>query len=244
MSLRVAILECGVPSSDILRSWYPGYGAMFEELLCSEEKPDLQLVVTKWLVDHDGATYPELDDVDVILISGSKHSAYLDVSWINRLVEFTSQALRSPAVRVVGICFGHQILGRAMGAPVEKNKLGWEVSVCEIDLNATGKLLFKRDKLSLQFSHQDIVLSCPAHVQNLGSSPKCDIQGFFWPGRLLSLQGHPEFNERIMRETLKMKQQTSSLTEDEFQDAMIRVAQKHDGHLVGQVLLKFMLGQE
>jgi GMP synthase-like glutamine amidotransferase len=56
-------------------------------------------------------------------------SAYKDIPWINQLVEFVSSIIdKHPKVKIVGICFGHQIVARAMGGQVIKNPLGWEVN--------------------------------------------------------------------------------------------------------------------
>lgn len=41
------------------------------------------------------------------------------------------------------MCYGHQIVGRALGAKVAKSEGGaWEVSVCQVKLTGKGKELF------------------------------------------------------------------------------------------------------
>lgn len=55
--------------------------------------------------------------------------------------------LAQDRVRIIGVCFGHQILGRALGVKVGRSEVGWEISVCEMDLTDKGKELFGRDKL-------------------------------------------------------------------------------------------------
>lgn len=55
--------------------------------------------------------------------------------------------LAQDRVRIIGVCFGHQILGRALGVKVGRNDAGWEISVCDVDLTEKGKELFQRDKL-------------------------------------------------------------------------------------------------
>jgi GMP synthase-like glutamine amidotransferase len=63
-------------------------------------------------------------------------------------VEFTRKVYYSQdRVRIIGVCFGHQIVGRALGVKVGRNDEGWEVSVCEMDLTEKGKDLFRKDKL-------------------------------------------------------------------------------------------------
>ena len=41
------------------------------------------------------------------------------------------------------MCYGHQIVGRALGAKVARSEGGaWEVSVCQVNLTGKGKELF------------------------------------------------------------------------------------------------------
>jgi len=71
----------------------------------------------------------------------------MDIPWINKLVSVTTAALQTPHIKIIGICFGHQIIGRALNAPVKVNNMGWEMAVLPIDLTPLGKTLFEKDKL-------------------------------------------------------------------------------------------------
>lgn len=66
-------------------------------------------------------------------------------------MEFTKRILAQDRVRILGICFGHQIVGRALGTKVGPNDQGWEISVCDMDLTNKGKELFGQDKLVRYF---------------------------------------------------------------------------------------------
>jgi len=80
--LRIAILECDIPIGNT-REKYGGYGNLFKELLLKgvdevregkDGKEAVQLPeldVTKYNV-VDEELYPQLDDVDVVLVSGSR----------------------------------------------------------------------------------------------------------------------------------------------------------------------------
>jgi GMP synthase-like glutamine amidotransferase len=50
-------------------------------------------------------------------------------------------------VRIIGVCFGHQIVGRALGLRVGRNDDGWEVSVLPIRLTEFGAELMGRREL-------------------------------------------------------------------------------------------------
>lgn len=52
-------------------------------------------------------------------------SAYDTDEWIMRLKRFlVDTALNHPRVRMVGICFGHQVICEALGGKVTKNPKG------------------------------------------------------------------------------------------------------------------------
>ena len=75
-STRLAILDCDTPL-DEAQAKYGTYSGMFEALLRQagqeQHRPALSdaLVIAKWQVDRDGARYPEMDEIDAILITGS-----------------------------------------------------------------------------------------------------------------------------------------------------------------------------
>jgi hypothetical protein len=85
------------------------------------------------------AEFPSIEDVqegryDVIFIGGSHFSAYEeDVSWIVRLRdELLPAYYESKKAKLVGLCFGHQILAQALGGRVGKNPSGRFVLKCEV----------------------------------------------------------------------------------------------------------------
>lgn len=82
-----------------------------------------------------------------MFLKNTEHNSYEDIPWINRLVEFTQQVLAQDRVRIVGVCFGHQILGRAMGVKVGQSDQGWEIAVCDMELTEKGKEVFGLEKI-------------------------------------------------------------------------------------------------
>lgn len=150
--LRLAVLEADTPLPNT-NAKYHGYGGVFTDLFRRAVAPDplhahLDIAAYDVVGGPPGAAcYPDLAAVDAVLISGSKHSAYLDEPWILRLVDFVRRALAADHVRVVGVCFGHQVVGRALGVPVAVNARGWELSVTEMRLTGKGKEIFGSDTL-------------------------------------------------------------------------------------------------
>ncbi|KAK4979489.1 hypothetical protein LTR66_003537 [Elasticomyces elasticus] len=248
--LRIAILECDTPL-DRTRAKYGGYGGVFEELLGKGadelNMPDVirsgkggGMDITKWDVEKD-ETYPNIDDIDAILITGSKRNSFDNTPWILKLVSFVQTLLEQERVRIIGVCFGHQIVGRAMGMKVDRSQQGWELSVTPVELTPKGKELFRQEDLHLHQMHRDIVYAYPPHVDQLAHSPLCAVQGMHLQNRLLTVQGHPEFTRDIVTEILASRRDQGIFDEAMYQDGMRRVGDRHDGVVVAVAFLRFLL---
>ncbi|KAL8676528.1 MAG: hypothetical protein Q9186_006959 [Xanthomendoza sp. 1 TL-2023] len=245
--LRIAILECdtGLPKA---LAKYKRYAAISSALLeAGAEAAGLRhedLEISMWDVVNDVGTFPSLDDVDGVFLTGSKYDSFATNPWTNALVDFTKQILAQTRVKLVGVCFGHQIIGRAMGAKVGRNdSQGWEVSVTDVDLTTEGQTFFEgKDKLSIYQMHKDIVFHHPAGVQPLGSTDRCLVQGMFVPGRVITVQGHPEFTEEILVEILEVRHEQGVFGDEIYEEAMARVGKKHDGLMVGKRFIEFFVG--
>ena len=78
--------------------------------------------------------YPKkINDCDAYLITGSKASAYEEKNWITKLKKFV-QTLHQNKTKLIGICFGHQIITEALGGSVRNSPKGWPVGVDSISL--------------------------------------------------------------------------------------------------------------
>ncbi|KAF2083702.1 class I glutamine amidotransferase-like protein [Saccharata proteae CBS 121410] len=244
---RIAVLECDTPMPQVVEQ-FGKYRDIFERLLkdgaeaLGEEKglsrEDVQ-VSSYDVVDKE--EYPDLEDVDAVLLTGSKHNSFDDKPWILKLVEFTKQVLAQRRARVIGICFGHQIIGRALGVKVDRSDEGWETSVLPMQLTEKGRQLFGQESINIHQMHRDIVYSYPAEVEPLGHSPRCSVQGMYAQGRLMTVQGHPEFNKDIMEVILAGRHEQGIFDDDLYRDSVKRAGLHHDGLLISQAFLRFLM---
>ncbi|KAH9881914.1 hypothetical protein J1614_001085 [Plenodomus biglobosus] len=242
--LRIAILECDTPPPAIVEK-QGKYGAIFTRLLETAAvdvglNPKQDLVLSSFDV-VTAQEYPNLDDIDAVLISGSKHNSFDSHPWILKLVAFTEALLQQSRIRILGVCFGHQILGRALGADVGRSEQGWEISVLPVELTEKGKEIFGVETLSLHQMHRDALPTYPPTVTPLAHSPRCSTQAMYTPNRLLSVQGHPEFNEEIVKYLVEMRHAQGLFGDEEAGDALERVGRAHDGGVVGRAFLRFLL---
>ena len=89
--------------------------------------------------------------------------------------------------------------------------------------------------------HRDIVYSYPESVEALGHSDRCEVQGMYSKGRLITVQGHPEFNGDIVSELVVRRHDQGVFDDAMYNDAMSRVRKHHDGVAVGAAFIRFML---
>ncbi len=156
-------------------------------------------------------------------------------------MDYVKTAYETTSLPIVGICFGHQILARALGGRVSVNPKGWEVSVSEVDLTPRGAEIFGTKTLSLHQMHRDIVLELPPGAENLGSSPTCEFQGMCVGKRVVSLQSHPEFDGFIMNTILETRHNLRVFNDEVFGSGKSRADLHHDGDLATAAFWRFLL---
>ncbi|RDL30720.1 uncharacterized protein BP5553_10065 [Venustampulla echinocandica] len=240
--LRIAILECDHPPANA-RVKFGHYGGVFTSLLNSAAAtltPPPALQISRYDV-VTAQEYPPLDAIDAILITGSRFTAFESDPWILKLVDFVKSILAQDRIRIIGVCFGHQILARALGAPVHRSPIGWEISVVPLTLTPVGKKLFGVDKLAIHQMHRDVVGEYPEGVEKLAYTDTCPVQGMYVKNRFITVQGHPEFTEEIVRELLAVRHESGIFDGATFGEGMGRVADGQDGVVVARAFLKFLL---
>ncbi|KAA8904982.1 class I glutamine amidotransferase-like protein [Sphaerosporella brunnea] len=240
--LRILILEADHPFPGTTRK-YGGYGGVFTSLLMQATVHSSLSLRVHNVVDAPPPSLAALhaEGTDGILISGSKANAFDDEPWITALVAFLREVLAEQKIRLVGVCFGHQIIARALGCAVKRGDEGWEASVTPVPLTGRGKELFGKEILNIFQMHRDIVTSLPEDAENLGATDKCAIQGMYSETRgFITVQGHPEFTPKIVDEILRARRKAGIFSEEQFEDMISRLENAHDGVLVANAFLKFV----
>jgi len=69
----------------------------------------------------------------------------------------------------------------------------------------------------------------------------CENQGMYAPKRFVSVQGHPEFDEPIMRIFLDTRHKQHIFDDPLYEDASGRAGMPHDGVAMAAAFLKFMM---
>jgi GMP synthase-like glutamine amidotransferase len=235
-------MKLGILKTDAVRpEWVPDFGEypdMFMALL-KKVDPDLEFRV----YDVELGEYPaDIDEVDAYLITGSKSSVYDDKPWIATLMDFVRELDRRRK-KLVGICFGHQLVAQALGGKTEKSAKGWGVGLHTHRFNAAPRW---HDGEAMDFdilvSHQDQVVSNATGARVLASSDFCENAVSQIGNHILTFQGHPEFNHDYLQYI--MTQRREVIGEQAYQQAIESLQQDEDNELVAQWIMNFIRGRE
>lgn len=89
--------------------------------------------------------------------------------------------------------------------------------------------------------HRDAVLSLPEGAYNLGSSDRCNIQGMIVPGKAITVQAHPEFDDFIMENIIKTRRAQNVFDEGMAADGIARAKRQHNGVQICAAFLNYAL---
>ena len=124
-------------------------------------------------------------------ITGSDAGVYDGLPWINDLMVFLRNARRSS--KLIGICFGHQVMAQAFGSSVIKSPKGWGIGLHRYELHARPYWMDDAAAVAVPASHQDQVVTLPSDARVIASSEFTPYAGLDYGGAI-SFQFHPEFS--------------------------------------------------
>jgi GMP synthase (glutamine-hydrolysing) len=141
---------------------------------------------------------PSLDAVSGIVVTGSAASVTERAPWMLASGEFLARAARE-GKPLLGICFGHQLLGQALGGRVEKNPRGREIGTISLEVLDDDPLFSEVRPFLANQTHVDSVQALPPGARVLARTPLDDHSAFRYGERAWGVQFHPEFDADVMR---------------------------------------------
>jgi GMP synthase-like glutamine amidotransferase len=217
---------------------YQGYGAMVERVFRDAGAKDWQFDVF-----HTPAfEYPStFDGYDAVLLTGSKADSFSDEPWVVELRKRVTELLEQKK-KLLGICFGHQLIAICLGAKVGRAPQGWGVGRMSYDWHAADLLPAPEDnKMSLLVSHRDQVFELPENAVLLASNAHCPVAGYAVGEEVFCVQGHPEFVEEYS--AFLMGRRREMLGEELYSNAVKSLEHGHDGLNVTRMMIAFVEGK-
>ncbi len=136
------------------------------------------------------------------VISGSHAYVTQDLSWSLALEDWTRRLVEE-RVPLLGICYGHQILARAMGGIVGDHPLGLEIGTREAILSGEAQkdLLFKKlpPRFKVHEFHSQSVAELPPRALLLAGNDFDPHQAFRIGTSAWGVQFHPEARGEITK---------------------------------------------
>ncbi|MFT4615528.1 MAG: GMP synthase-like glutamine amidotransferase [Bacteroidia bacterium] len=231
-------MKLGILKTDAVRpQWVPEFGEysdMFVALLARVD-PAMEFAV----YDVEKGEYPkDIDEVDAYLMTGSKSSVYDDKIWIANLMAFVRE-LHARRKKLVGVCFGHQLVAQALGGNTQKSSKGWGVGVHTHRFEELPRWHDGGSKaFDILVSHQDQVMTPAEGSVVLAGSAFCANAVTQLGDHILTFQGHPEFTPAYSREIMTFRQALIGL--ETYEQGMASLAGEHQGERVARWIQRFL----
>ena len=166
---------------------------------------------------YDGQSFPDPEGIDLLIVLGGPMGACDEHkhAWLLHELAFVERAIDT-GTNILGICLGGQIVARALGARVVRNRhaeLGWHSIEATAEGERDGRLeaFFDPDLAVMQW-HFD-TFDLPNDAVHLARNAACENQAFGWGANVLGLQFHPELSYQVVAAILS---RYAPLPEGEF----------------------------
>jgi GMP synthase (glutamine-hydrolysing) len=188
----ISILKMGFAEPELLAK-YGDYVDMVRRKL-----PEPQQATTQ-VIDPLTGALPDPHSIDRLIITGSSSMVtdptptdLLAFRWLERVL-----AAERP---VLGLCYGHQMLGHVLGGKVGPLPGGPEIGVADVTLNAAHDPLFSAcaPHQRVAVIHWQTILRLPSGAHILGSGKRDPHQAVRFAKNVWGVQFHPEFSRAVM----------------------------------------------
>lgn len=235
-----AILVAG-HATEYLRKVYGGLAGLFEQLLSD---PGETWHIFR-VIDGEFPSDKELHNYEGFVITGSRYDAHSSEPWVLQLCKLI-QRLHAEKIKLLGICFGHQVISRALGGQTGRSEHGWEVGLRRVFLQDAfynkpyAKANFPLVPIILEI-HQDQVCELPPDGELLASTEKTSIWMYAVKEHILCIQGHPEFTEDIALDIFDVLSKGNLMPEEVVNGARLTLEEGKADHEAFQQLCKAFL---
>ena len=228
--MKIGIIEAGQQPSSLAPA-FGTYGAMIRRLLGDAHGYTSFRAFAGHLPDDAAAC-------DGYVISGSACGVYDKLPWIEALTAFL-RAARGRA-KLVGICFGHQIMAHAFGGTVVKAPQGWSVGLHRYELTRPAPWMDSTDAVVCTASPQDQVVVLPpsATVHAASAFTPHAVLGYE-DHPSISFQFHPEFAPDFAHALLETRR-ASGLSDEQHARALASFEAPNDNARVARWIGRFL----
>ncbi len=148
---------------------------------------------------------PDLKNCAGIIITGSHAMVTDNKKWSVKIEKWIPKLIEKN-IPVLGICYGHQLIAKALNGYVDYNREGEKIGTIQIKLTKEAENDFLFSKLPKKFfvniSHSQSVFSLPDDAKILAKDSNNFVYAYKIGDNVWGIQFHPEFDKNIMKEYL------------------------------------------
>jgi GMP synthase-like glutamine amidotransferase len=233
MTLRICILETDNIHPDLVEQ-FQGYGRMFQRLFAQ------QPIASEFEVFNVVAgEYPDdQQHYDAYLVTGSKADSFGSDPWIETLRVYLLKRY-TLGDKLLGVCFGHQLLASLLGGKTERATQGWGIGVHHYQLGKQPEWMQPNaESLAMLVFHQDQVTVPPTNATILASSEFCPVGAYSIGEQVLCFQGHPEFDHQYSRSVLDIRQ--DKFAKHVYERGIDSLKHEQQGRMVAEWMMRFV----
>jgi len=191
-------LKIGVVSTCI------GAEAVYQNYLSESEQIALRLKTVRpdWRFETYRAYLGEFpshnESCDGYIFSGSPASVNIESEWTDETLNFIRE-LHASKISMIGICFGHQAIAKALGGKVAHSKEGLSLGCVKVSFSGQMPWMYpQKDVLRLYAAHDEQVMVPPNGAEILGQTDVCPIASFSIGNHIFTTQHHPEMTQKFI----------------------------------------------
>ena len=156
---------------------------------------------------------PSLQSAAGFIITGSHSMVSDELPWSLKIEKYIKK-IASKDIPLLGICYGHQLIAKALGGRSSFNKNGKEIGRVKIkrSISSLTDPLFKgfpKEFYAFE-THYQSAIKLPNKAIVLASNSKDKHQAVRFATHIWGVQFHPEFNAGIMKEYIINQEGTAN----------------------------------
>ncbi|CAN5923959.1 glutamine amidotransferase [soil metagenome] len=198
--------------------------------------------------EHDVRTdepLPAARDADAFIMTGSSSSVTERAPWMLRCEELIRR-IAEAETPFFGICFGHQMVGQALGGRVAKNPHGREIGTVDVrvlsHLPRDPILDGLGDRFRANHTHMDSVVDLPPGARRIAETDLEPNAAFVIGSTIKCVQFHPEFDGDTMRGYIEARSELIAGEGGDPAGLLARAADAPEGASTLRSFLRFVAG--
>ncbi|OJJ85434.1 uncharacterized protein ASPGLDRAFT_146705 [Aspergillus glaucus CBS 516.65] len=228
--LKIAVLINSPPGNEFWNDVKKAYDDAFHSVAS-----DAQIDCYDPVFD---ANFPDPGKYDFIVLSGGKADSSSSEPWVLGVLDFVRNTARDfPKVKMLGICWGHQAIQRALGGIVHAVPTGPIAAIQDTKLTPEGKDFFRfapgtESYRAPEFHVREVAKPAPNFI-HLAEGHECFVNE---ANTILTFQAHPEIHNALAKKMFA--DEDDVYTGNSSKEQIAKEIEKLDKPMDGRLLLE------